>query len=196
MGSGPTGNRFEVWGEALYAVKATTNQPYGQPSNGFVLLFAISDINRKWLGWYSFTTDFVVDILMVGSTHELIGEGTSHPWHFMTRKPIAVDGLLGGPGDVRQAALEPHNWDFGGDAIGLNVVISQAPGPQTQISVLAGLPTTRPLHLLIRRIKAGGPAGPTFGWVSLIASEPFWSKSHHLNVVRHRHRRERQAINP
>jgi hypothetical protein len=192
----PTGTRFLVSGEALYAVKAKTSMPVDEPSSGLFVLFAITDIKREWLGWYSFNTDFASDMVLLGSTHELVGEGTHHPMHFMTRKPIAVDGLLGGaPGNMRRAALAAHNFGFGPKVITLDLAISEASGPQNQIDLRSGLPTTRPLHLFINRKQPGGPERPLFGWVNFEMAEPFRSKSSHLNVARRRHQLERGQLN-
>ena len=153
MADGRTpGTRFQAWGEAVYAL---TRDVSGQnPIHGLVVLFQISDIHREWASWYYFNDDHVPDMTLLGSTHEVLGEGSKFGSHFVTKKPTRVDELCGtSPGNgraIRRAAIHKGHPHFGKDVIELLLAIRDAPGTTSDIS-MNDLPTTRPIHLYIKR---------------------------------------------
>jgi hypothetical protein len=149
MADGPTPEtRFQAWGEAVYGL--TRDVPGQNPIHGLVVLFQISDANREWASWYYFNTDLVPDIELLGSTHEVLAEGHKSGSHFVAKKPMRVDELCGTGG----AGSVPFRH--------------AAPGMTSQISV-DDLPTTRPLHLNIKRIGDASALDDlkiVFGWVT------------------------------
>jgi hypothetical protein len=95
MSSGlTTATNFVAWGQAVYGVRVKRTQRSWNPS-GLIVLFAIADKKREWLGWYYFNTTFTTDIILLGSTHEVLGEMSAEFSHFVTRKPMQVDELCG-----------------------------------------------------------------------------------------------------
>ncbi len=188
MASGPTPERqFEAWGQAVYQVKATS-KTYDTPSTGLIVLFAISDIKREWLGWYSFSTDFTQNIVLLGSTHDVLGEGSARSSHFKRQEPIQVDELCGpsmvsrggssGPGStLRRAALFPGHHQPDSDTIDLNISI------HSSAALTKSIDASHPVHLYIKRKQEGGPENSTrFGWVTFVMAELFKYPIPHLNV--------------
>ena len=121
MADGPTPEtRFQAWGEAVYGL--TRDVPGQNPIHGLVVLFQISDANREWASWYYFNTDLVVDIELLGSTHEVLAEGHKSGSHFVAKKPMRVDELCGtgGAGSVpfRRAVIQKGHQH--GDASALD----------------------------------------------------------------------------
>jgi hypothetical protein len=171
MADGPTPEtRFQAWGEAVYGL--TRDVPGQNPIHGLVVLFQISDANREWASWYYFNTDLVPDIELLGSTHEVLAEGHKSGSHFVAKKPMRVDELCGtaGAGSVplRRAVIQKGHQHFGNDVSELSLFIQAAPGMTSQISV-DDLPTTRPLHLNIKRIGDASALDDlkiVFGWVT------------------------------
>jgi hypothetical protein len=186
MASGPTPQtKFEAWGQAVYQVKAT-NKVQG-PSTGLIVLFAVSDINREWLGWYSFNTDAEPDIVLLGSTHEVLGEGSAQSSHFKKQKPLQVDELCGptmvsrgaspgGTAFLRRAAIGPGHQDLDPDVIDLILAIHPSQELAKQIDA------THPIHLYIKRKQRSAEIKVQFGWVSFLMAEPFKYPVPHLNV--------------
>jgi hypothetical protein len=132
MASGLTPQtQFEAWGQAVYQVKATSKTSQG-PSTGLIVLFAISDPKREWLGWYSFNTDSTPDIVLLGSTHDVLGEGSARSSHFKRQQPIQVDELCGptmvsrggSPASaMHRGVLFPGRHQPDSDTIDLNISI-------------------------------------------------------------------------
>jgi hypothetical protein len=186
MAPGPTPQRqFEAWGQAIYQVKATSKTSQG-PSTGLIVLFAISDINREWLGWYSFNTDSTPDIILLGSTHDVLGEGSARSSHFKRQEPVQVDELCG-PSMVsrggssgailRRAVISPGHHQPDSDTIDLNISIHASPGLTKQIHA------AHPIRLHIKRKQTGAPDDKIrFGWVTFVMAELFKYPIPHLNV--------------
>jgi hypothetical protein len=108
----------------------------------------------------------------LGSTHEVLAEGHKSGSHFVAKKPMRVDELCGtaGAGSVplRRAVIQKGHQHFGNDVTELSLFIQAAPGMTSQISV-DDLPTTRPLHLNIKRIGDASALDDlkiVFGWVT------------------------------
>ena len=153
MADGPTpGTRFRAWGEGVYAL--TRDVPGQNPIHGLIVLFQISDINREWASWYYFNDDHVPDMALIGSTHEVLGEGSKIGSHFVTKKPMGVDELCGTQSGeshpIRRAVIHKGHPHLGKDVIELSLLIRDAPGQTSDIS-MSDLPTTRPIHLYIKR---------------------------------------------
>jgi hypothetical protein len=189
MASGPTPQtQFEAWGQAVYQVKATSKTSYGIPSTGLIVLFAISDIKREWLGWYSFSTEFTPNIILLGSTHDVLGEGSARSSHFKRQQPIQVDELCGptmvsrggssAPGStLRRAVLFHDHHRPDSDTIDLNISIHASPGLTDQIHA------AHPIRLHIKRKQTGAPDDKIhFGWVTFVMAELFTYPIPHLNV--------------
>jgi hypothetical protein len=86
---------------------------------------------------------------------------------------MRVDELCGtgsGAGSpFRRAVIQKGHQHFGKDVIELSLVIHAAPGMTNDISVLNDLPTTRPIHLNIKRTgdaSALDDLKAVFGWVT------------------------------
>ena len=207
MGSGlttglTTATHFEAWGQAVYGVK--TPIPKLEPQGGLIVLFAISDIKRQWLGWYFFNTDKVPDMILLGTTHEVLGERAAFPSHFVKRKPMQVDELCGPimasrggwkkghPPDVmRRAALTPGRHHPGSDIMDLDLSISSSPGYSREIDLL------HPIHLYVKRKQDSDPlAKLRLGWVTFIMAEQFSYPTRHLNVTKRLRIFERNLTKP
>jgi hypothetical protein len=170
MAGGPSDpqTHFQAWGEGVYAM-ALSDPKVVNPMTGLVVLFQITDPNR-WASWYYFTTDQVIDIELMGSTHKVLGEASKRGSHFATQKPITVGGLLGSDKFRRAVLLKGHSADDG--VIHLSVVINNTPGMTSQIATSAV--TKHPIQLYI---KARGDESalddfrPTFGWINATGIE-------------------------
>jgi len=180
MGGPSAETHFEAWGEAMFAEQSKQGKVIMGTTSGIFVLFAVAETKRRWLGWYIFSTDYALDLAITGSTHELIGEKSKFPSHFITRKPMPVNGLCGTQGDARRSVIIPTHLGLGDDVIEFQIAITSTPGPTDDIPV-ADLATTRPIHLYIRRKQTGGIDKIMFGWTNCVATEPF-GKTSHLDV--------------
>lgn len=87
---------FRVWGQALYRLKGIT---YGKTTESYRLLFAISDEDQQWLGWYYFgggdSMDFVVLASPKPADHEVVAQFSGHFSLLHTNTLMTVEELAG-----------------------------------------------------------------------------------------------------
>lgn len=98
MASGPTPTRdFIVWGQALFRIKPQVANKFNK--NSLRLLFAISDEQKQWLGWYYFggskSVDYVLMADAAGVDYEVIGRFSGGGMPLRTKKPMTVEELAG-----------------------------------------------------------------------------------------------------
>src|SRR5262245_33516890 len=86
--------KFLAWGQAAYRVYDPSNT-HGK----FRVLFAISEADRKYLGWYYFDGGAVDYILMQAprqADYTIWAERSGEPVpHFSTRSPMTVEEFAG-----------------------------------------------------------------------------------------------------
>jgi hypothetical protein len=181
---------FEAWGQAIYQM--IPPQGSVQPSTTIVL-FAISEVSRRWLGWYTYESDRAIDAALLHYAHELLGERSKFPSHFVARKPITVEELAGpimhsrggrpagtpiGLGAGFQRAWA--SWGrHGSDVERIEVDLTIEHFYRAKRHVL------NHVHLYIRpHGQHALPNEPGIGFVTFLFAEPFDYPTKHINVRR------------
>jgi hypothetical protein len=197
MASGPTPQtRFEAWGEAVYRFAPDPKLYPKATAVGTYVIFAISDIKRQWLGWYTFNTSSAVDAAIMGYPSKTLGEKSAHPSHFMTEHPITVEELCGpilvsrgykpSTSNLRQAFVRLTNHEQSEIAMTLKIH-GPGSGPAYK-TYTADYVTTKPIHLYIKRNPEFDriyqiDLNDEYGWLTYIMAEPFSYPVKHINVT-------------
>src|SRR4051812_30579150 len=99
MALGPTPQtEFESWGQGVYRStppRGANLTTFNRRSLGTLMLFAVSDVKRQWLGWYVLRTDGAKDSEIMGNLFSTYAEKASRPFRFSMPQPITVEELIG-----------------------------------------------------------------------------------------------------
>jgi hypothetical protein len=152
------------------------------------VLFAISEVSRRWLGWYSYGSDGAVDAALLHYANEVVGERSKFPSHFVARKPITVEEFAGPimrsrggrPGGGLGFGLQRawaiwgrHGPDIGAVEVDLTV----------EHFYRAKRHVLNHIHLYIRpKGQHALPNEPGLGFITFLFAEPFDYPTKHINV--------------
>lgn len=171
--------KFLAWGQAAYRIYDPSNQ-HGK----FRVLFAISETDRKYLGWYYFDGGAVDHILMQAPKqvdYTIWAEKSGEPIpHFSTKSPMTVEDLIGRfiaarGGSPSKILAAPATLKFLQPSFERFVNFDLQIGGQSPVQ----------FHLTLQRTKeiSVNTKGRTEqGAVSFIMAEPFSYPVRHLNV--------------
>ena len=191
--SGPApGREFEVWGQAVWRFlrpRGATSGLHKDP-HATIVLFAISDISRQWLGWYQFSTDHAPDAQVLGYVTEQSAVKSARSSRLTTSKPMTVEELLGpilharggnpkpGSNPISKAVAELLPSSTSAE-LGISIRIAQFEREHKPTPLLLYFQTG-----VIRRDPSFLVSKFGSGFVHFIMSEPFSYPVRHLNVTR------------
>ena len=73
-------------------------------------LIMIADTNKEWAAWYYFTSEYELDMQLMGNyVPEVLAEKPKLPSHFTTPKPMTVEELCGN--DEQTTSVMPLSRD-------------------------------------------------------------------------------------
>jgi len=174
---------FEAWGQGIYRFANETG--VNKRDFGTIVLFAISDVKRQWLGWYKVETARASDAALMGANSKALGEKSAHPSRFETETPITVEELCG-----------PILHSRGGRAeLAMRQVFVHLASPrQSEIAMSLKIQGSgyghvkTPIRLYVKKNPMFDriyliDLNDEWGFVDFLMSEPFSYPIKHINVV-------------
>ncbi len=176
-------------GSGAYRDNEFRHQSRDQVRKGLLALIMIADTNQEWAAWYYFTSEYELDMQLMGNyVPEVLAEKPKLPSHFTTPKAMTIEELCGNDeSHFRYAALAGPPRDLGHDIFELLLFVQTAHPGSGPMDSIGERPTTNPIHLRFK--KRDGASDVTDSRLVLAGSITLGSTRHtiscgHITVSR------------